>query len=119
MEKKEKDSEERNLYRNLTGSSKTFGHVAQAGLLVAVIGLFVKYFFYTVKAQGIKGDAGNVFAGIGDFFGLFEYLGFGVLLIGLLSLALVGKDVHLYFRIGILVSIALILGRVLTFGIFF
>ncbi|MGA1873310.1 MAG: hypothetical protein ACMUHY_06520 [Thermoplasmatota archaeon] len=119
MDKKEKVGEERTLYQNLTGSSKTFGHVAQAGLVVAVLGLFVKYFFYTVKAQGIKGDAGNVFAGIGDFFGLFEYLGFGVLIIGLLSIALVGKEVHLYLRIGLLLSIALILGRFVTFGIFF
>ena len=110
---------ENSLYQNLAGSSKTFGHVAQGGLIVAVFGLFMKYFFYTIKAQGIRADAGNVFTGIGDFFGLLEYLGFGVLIIGLLSIAVVGKDVHLYLRIGLLLAIALILGRFVTFGIFF
>jgi len=119
MEKKEKAGEERSLYQNLTGSTKTFGQVAIGGLIITVFGLFAKYFFYTVKAQGIKGDAGNVFTGIGDFLGLLEYLGFGVLIIGLLSVALLGKEVHLYLRIGLLLAIALILGRFVTFGIFF
>ena len=119
MEKKEKVGEERTLYNNLVGTSKTFGMVAIGGLAITVLGVFAKYFFYTVKAQGIKGDAGNVIMGIGDFLGLLEYLGFGVLIIGLLSVALLGKDVHLYMRIGLLLAIALILGRFVTFGIFF
>ncbi|MGA1794072.1 MAG: hypothetical protein ACMUHM_08980 [Thermoplasmatota archaeon] len=119
MEKKEKAGEERTHYHNLTGSTRTFGLVAISGLAIAVLGIFAKYFFYTVKAQGIKGDAGNVFIGIGDFFGLLEYLGFGVLIIGLLSVALLGKDVHLYLRIGLLLAIALIIGRFVSFGIFF
>ncbi|MBN1391121.1 MAG: hypothetical protein JXA22_10820 [Candidatus Thermoplasmatota archaeon] len=119
MEKKEKASEEITIFQNLAGSSKKMGHVAQGGLMVAVIGLLLKFFFYTCKAQGIKGTAGDIFEGIGDFFGLLAFLGFGVLLIGLLSIAIVGKDVHLYLRIGIMVALAFMIRGLLTFGLFF
>ncbi|MGA1865965.1 MAG: hypothetical protein ACMUFK_00695 [Thermoplasmatota archaeon] len=118
MAKKEKE-DERSLYQNLTGSSKVMGHIVQGGLAATVLGLLVRYFLYTYKFQNIKDPAGKIFDGIADFFGLFAFLGFGILILGLLSIALVGKDVHLYLRIGILVGVAIILGRFLTFGFFF
>lgn len=118
MEKKEK-KDGNSLYQNLTGSSKIFGHVVQIGFAITILGLLLRYFLFAYKFQNIDGTAGDIFQGIADFLGLAAFLGSGLVMFGLLSIAIVGKDVHLYLRIGILIGLALIIGRLFSFGFFF
>ena len=115
----EKDSEKKSLYQNLTGSSKVYGFVVQFGFGLSLLGLILRYFLLVYKFQNLKDAAGDIFQGIADFFGLVAFLGIGTMIFGLLSLALLGKDIHLYLRIGILIALGMIIGRFFSLGYFF
>jgi hypothetical protein len=116
----EKESKkEKTLYHNLTGNSRIFGIVAMGGFAITLLTLLLVYFLRVYKFQNLDGNWGKAFDGIADFFGLAAFFGFGVMILGLLSLALVGKDVHLYLRIGLLITIGLIVGRFLSLQFFF
>ena len=114
----EKEKKEKQLLGNLTGNSKMFGFVAIGGFAVTLLTLLLRSFLLVYKFQNIDGTAGKIFQGIADFFGLAAFLGFGLMILGLLSLAVLGKDVHLYLRIGILIAIGMIIGRFFPLGFF-
>lgn len=114
----EKVKKEVSLHNDLTGNAKAFGYVALVGFILTLFGLIVRHTLIVYKFQDID-KAGKFFEGVADFFGLAAFLGFGLMVLGLLSLALVGKGVHLYLRIGILIALGMIVGRFLSFGYFF
>jgi hypothetical protein len=104
---------------NILENSRTFGIAAVGGFGLMLLCLFLRYFLLVYKFQNIKGTGGDIFQGIADFFGLGAFLGFGIMLLGLLSLAVLGKDVNLYLRIGIIVTAGFIISRFLSLGFFF
>lgn len=111
--------EDKPLFRNLTGNSKLFGLIVQGGFGLTLIGLVLRYFLLVYKFDRIKGAGGDFFEGVADFFGLVAFFGMGAMIFGLISVALMGKEVHLYLRIGILITLAIIISRFFSLGFFF
>jgi hypothetical protein len=115
----EKEKKEKSLHQDLVGNSKIFGFVALGGFCLTLFSMLLEQFLLVYKFQNLSGNWGKAFQGVADFFGLAAFLGFGVMILGLLLLALLGKNVHLYLRIGVLITLGLIIGRFLSVGYFF
>ena len=116
--KSKENNNEKDYFVDLKGRSKLYAQVVQFGLIIAVIGLLLKYSLLLYGLDTINGFVGSLFGGIADFGGLIGIVGFSLLVFGLLSLALLGNRVHLYLRIGILIATALIIRSFLSNSFF-
>ena len=104
---------------HLDSKSLSYAKLARIGIIIIIIGVLI-----TMFVRGFGPRVGNreymsqnpleawaqrvVFTGAMIF-----YLGVALLSYSLLSIALFGKNIHLYLRIGLIIGVALILGNTL------
>lgn len=92
---------------DLSGNSRYYARMVQFGFITGVCGLLFKYILLVYGFDDLKGWVGTMFGGIADFGGIVGIVGFALFILGLISVALLGKKVHLYLRIGILIAVAI------------
>ncbi len=108
----------RNIF--LDSKSMKYAKLARIGILLIIFGILITMFFrgFGPRETRSKYMSQNnlkswvqkvVFTGAMVF-----YLGVGLLSYSLLSIALFGKNIHLYLRIGLIIGVAMILGPTLN-----